>query len=108
MIRKIVCKNERSIKFFIVFGIFLFMTLLGVGGAFVYESFRDGNEPAMIGISISLSILVFCVFLPSFVYCRCESSESSNEYYSSESDSEYENSNSKNLKQIFLQIENFV
>jgi hypothetical protein len=108
MIRKIVCKNERSIKFFIVFGIFLFMSLLGVGGAFVYESFRDGNEPAMIGISVSLVILVFCVFIPSFVHCKCETSDSSEEYYSSESDSEFENSNSKNLKQNFLNMQNFV
>jgi hypothetical protein len=100
MIRKIVCKNERSIKFFIVFGIFLFMTLLGAGGAFIYESFRDGNEPAMIGISVSLVILVFCIFVPSFVYCRCETSD----YISSESDSESEYSNSKNL----LHMQNFV
>jgi hypothetical protein len=96
MIRKIVCKNDRSIKFFIVFGIFLFMTLLGAGGAFIYESFRDGNEPAMIGISVSLAILVFCIFVPSFVYCKCEVSEE----ISSDTDSETE---FKKLK-----LENFV
>jgi len=97
MIRKIVCKNERSIKFFIVFGILLFMTLLGVGGAFVYESFRDGNEPVMIGISVSLVVLVFFIFLPSFVYCKCESSESAN----SLEDLDF-------LKQKILKLENFV
>jgi hypothetical protein len=108
MIRKIVCKNERSIKFFIIFGLFSFMSILGVGGAFVYESFRDGNTPAMIGIYVSLSFLVFCVFVPSFVHCKCETSDSSDEYYSSESDSELEFSNSKNLKQNFLTMQNFV
>jgi hypothetical protein len=102
MIRKIVCKNERSIKFFIVFGLFLFMSLLGAGGAFIYESFRDGNEPAMIGISVSLVILVFCIFVPSFVYCRCESVS----YDETDSESEY--SDSKNLKQNFLHMQNFV
>jgi hypothetical protein len=101
MIQKIVCKNERTIKFFIVFGLMLFMTLLGTGGAFIYESFRDRNEPAMIGISVSLAILVFCIFVPSFVYCRCEASESIS---SEEFDSEPEYSNSKNL----LYLQNFV
>jgi hypothetical protein len=106
MIRNIVCKNERSIKFFIVFGLLFFMTLLGAGGAFIYESFRDGNEPAMIGISVSLAILVFCIFVPSFVYCRCESISSEEDF--SESDSESEISNSKKVKQTLLHLQNFV
>lgn len=75
MIRKIICKNDRSIKFFIVFGILLFMTLITTGGIFVYESFRDQNKPAMIGISISMLILIFCVFIPSFIHCKCEKVE---------------------------------
>ena len=98
MIRNIVCKNERSIKFFIVFGLLFFMTLLGAGGAFIYESFRDGNEPAMIGISVSLAILVFCIFVPSFVYCKCEAYESSDSEDSSDSESDFKK----------LKLENFV
>lgn len=96
MIRNIVCKNERSIKFFIVFSLLLFMSLLASGGVFIYESFRNGNETAIIGISISLLFLVFCVFVPSFVYCKCEKNEES-----SDSDSESKN-------QVLLKMQNFV
>lgn len=78
MIRKIVCKNERTIKCFIAFGILSFLSLLSVGGVFIYESFHDKNIPAVIGISISLVILIVCIFLPSFIYCKCNSYEESN------------------------------
>jgi hypothetical protein len=88
MIRNIVCKNERSIKCFLVFGILSFLSLLSVGSIFIYESFRDGNEPAIIGISVSLIILVFCIFVPSFVYCKCEATNP-NDSESDSSDSEF-------------------
>lgn len=53
----------------------LFMSLITTGGVFVYESFRDQNKPAMIGISISMVVLVCCVFIPSFIHCKCEKVE---------------------------------
>jgi len=100
MIRNIVCKNERSIKFFIVFSLLLFMSLLASGGVFIYESFRNGNETAIIGISVSLAVLVFCIFVPSFVYCKCEKNTNS--------DSESEDFESESKNQVLLKMQNFV